>query len=279
MSDRLLPGSSHEPIITLTTDFGVHDPFVGIMKGVILSINPNVRIIDLCHYVPAHRILEASFLLGSSYRFFPAGTIHVVVVDPGVGSQRRPILAQGKNCYFVAPDNGVLSYPYREERADLQVFHLTRKEYFQPHVSQTFHGRDIFAPVSAWLSTGLAPHLFGPGINDYLELEIPEPRCLAPHIYEFQIIHIDAFGNLITSIGQDFFSRTLSQGKGERFSLELASQTITCLQTHYAALDQSSRIGAIFGSTGNLEIFANRASASKTLHVSVGDTGKITFLT
>lgn len=277
MSDSLL-SDSHEPIITLTTDFGEHDPFVGIMKGVILSINPRVRIVDLCHHVPAHHILEASFLLGSSYRFFPAGTIHVVVVDPGVGSQRRPILAQGKNCYFIAPDNGVLSYSYQEERADLQVFHLTRKEYFRSHVSQTFHGRDIFAPVSAWLSTGLAPHLFGPRISDYQELKIPEPRCLAHQVYEFQIIHIDAFGNLITSIGQQFFSQAMSQGKGQRFSLEIASQVITCLQTHYAALDQSSRIGAIFGSTGNLEIFANQASASKVLRVSVGDTGRITFL-
>jgi S-adenosylmethionine hydrolase len=269
----------HEPIISLTTDFGEHDPFVGVMKGVILSINPCVRIVDLCHQVPAHRILEASFFLSSSYRYFPAGTIHLVVVDPGVGSRRRPILVRTPQFFFVAPDNGVLSYLYQEQ-SDLEVFHLTEKRYFMPQISRTFHGRDIFAPAAAWLSTGLSPHAFGPWIQDYLQLEVPKPRCLAPHVFEFQIIHIDIFGNLITSIGQDFFSREISQGHapGQRFLLEIAFRTISCLQTHYAALNDASQVGAIFGSTGNLEIFANKASASQLLRVDVGDAGKITFL-
>ena len=289
----------YKPVISLTTDFGEHDPFVGIMKGVILSINPCVRIVDLCHQVPAHRILEASFLLSSSYRYFPDGTIHLVVVDPGVGSRRRPILVQTPQFFFVAPDNGVLSYLYEEhagrqrpdqeqhgqERADLRVFHVTERRYFLPEISRTFHGRDIFAPAAAWLSTGLSPQAFGPMIEDYLQLEVPKPRCLAPHVFEFQIVHIDTFGNLITSIGQDFFFREISQGQdsaqgqiqGQRFLLEIASHTISSLQTHYAAIHNSSQIGAIFGSTGNLEIFANKASASQLLHVDVGDTGKITF--
>jgi S-adenosylmethionine hydrolase len=337
-----------EPIISLTTDFGEHDPFVGIMKGVILGINPSVQIVDLCHQVPAHRILEASFLLNSSYRYFPFGTIHVVVVDPGVGSRRRPILVQTPQFFFVAPDNGVLSYLYQEQ-PDLQVFHLTESRYFRPEISQTFHGRDIFAPAAAWLSTGLSPHALGPRIQDYLQLEVPEPRCLAPHVFEFQIIHIDTFGNLITNIGQDFFFSEASQdqrqgpeqeqgqrqqgtgatpsgqgqgpgqergqrqqgtgaapsgqgqgpgqgqrqspaqsieqgrgprpvpGQGQRFLLEIASQTVSCLQTHYAAVNKTLQVGAIFGSTGNLEIFANKASASQILHVDVGDAGRITF--
>lgn len=289
----------HEPIISLTTDFGEHDPFVGIMKGVILSINPKVRIVDLCHQVPAHRILEASFLLNSSYRYFPAGTIHVVVVDPGVGSRRRPILVQTPQFFFVAPDNGVLSYLYQEqpdqEQPDLQVFHLIERHYFRSEISQTFHGRDIFAPAAAWLSTGLSPHAFGPRIQDYLQLAVPKPCCLAPHVFEFQIVHIDTFGNLITSIGQDFFLKETSQGQVQgqvqgqdqgqdqvqgqeyRFLLEIASQTVNCLQTHYAAMNNASQVGAIFGSTGNLEIFANKASASQLLHVDVGDAGRITF--
>jgi S-adenosyl-L-methionine hydrolase (adenosine-forming) len=315
----------HESIISLTTDFGEHDPFVGIMKGVILGINPRVRIVDLCHQVPAHRILEASFLLSSSYRYFPAGTIHVVVVDPGVGSRRRPILVQTPQFFFVAPDNGVLSYLYQEhldqehldqKQSHLQVFHLTEKLYFRHEISQTFHGRDIFAPAAAWLSTGLSPHAFGPRIQDYLQLEVPKPRCLAPHVFEFQIVHIDTFGNLITSIGQNFFSLETSQGQGQenergqeqgprqeqgrgqeqgprqeqgrgqcsgpgdgqRFLLEIASQTVSCLQTHFAAMNNTCQVGAIFGSTGNLEIFANKASASQLLHVDVGDAGRITFL-
>lgn len=268
------------PIITLTTDFTDRDPFVGIMKGIILGINPRVQIVDLCHQVPAYNILEASFLLGSSYRYFPAGTIHVAVVDPGVGSQRRPVLAKAGRYFFVAPDNGILSYPYQEEQADLQVFHLTEQKYFRLPISQTFHGRDIFAPVAAWLSTGLAPHLFGPRISDYLQLEVPKPRHLAGRIYEFQIIHRDAFGNLITSIGQEFFSQQLSAGSGERFILEIASQVIDCLQPHYAALREqpSCLVGAIFGSSGHLELFAHQASAAELLQVKVGDTGTITFL-
>jgi len=279
---EMISSEIHEPIISLTTDFG--DPFVGIMKGVILSINPKVRIVDLCHQVPAHRIPEASFLLSSSYRYFPAGTIHVVVVDPGVGSMRRPILVQTPQFFFVAPDNGVLSYLYQEQ-PDLQVFHLTDRHYFRSEISQTFHGRDIFAPAAAWLSTGLSPHAFGPRIQDYLQLEVPKPCCLAPHVFEFQIVHIDTFGNLITSIGQDFFLKEISQDQGQarnqgqehRFLLEIASQTVNCLQTHYAAMNKASQVGAIFGSTGNLEIFANKASASQLLHVDVGDAGRITF--
>ncbi|MEW5801492.1 MAG: SAM-dependent chlorinase/fluorinase [bacterium] len=267
----------HEPIISLTTDFGEEDPFVGIMKGVILSINPCVRIVDICHRVPAHRISEASFLFGSSYRYFPQGTIHVVVVDPGVGSQRRAILVQTPQFFFVAPDNGVLSYLYVEQ-PDLQVFHLTEKHYFLPKISQTFHGRDIFAPVAAWLSTGLSPQSFGPGIDNYQQIDVPIPRCLAPHAFEFQIIHIDTFGNLISSIKQDFFRQELSRSPKHEFHLEIASQSITCLLTHYAALSHISQVGALFGSTENLEIFANKTSASQLLQINVGDTGRITFL-
>ena len=266
-----------EQIISLTTDFGLQDAFVGIMKGVILQINPKACIVDLCHKITAYNIQEASFVIGSAYTFFPEQTIHVVVVDPGVGSERRPILAKTPQYYFIAPDNGVLSYIYQEQ-PEVRVFHLTQKQYFRSEISSTFHGRDIFALVAAWLSTGLSPHVFGPEIQDYLKLEILQPRCLAPNTYEFQIIHIDNFGNLITSVKKDFFEQALSQAPQHSFFLEIGTYSIDFLSTHFGLMSEAGgQAGVIFGSTQNLEIFTNQNRADQLLNIRVGDKGKISF--
>ena len=265
-----------EQIITLTTDFGLQDPFVGVMKGVILKINPNACIVDLCHKITAYNIQEASFVIGSSYKFFPEQTIHVIVVDPGVGGERRPILVKTPHYYFVAPDNGVLSYIYYEQ-PEAHVFHLTKEQYFRSEISSTFHGRDIFAHIAAWLSTGLSPNLFGPKIQDQLNLDIPQVHCVAPNTFEFQIIHIDNFGNLITTVKEDFFQHALSQVPHKNFSLEIRTHRVDCLYTHYGALSEAGQAGVILGSTQNLEIFTNQDRADQLLHVKVGDKGKITF--
>ena len=265
-----------EQVISLTTDFGLQDPFVGIMKGVILQINPKACLVDICHKITAHNIQEAAFVIGNSYTFFPEQTIHLVVVDPGVGGERRPLLVKTPHYYFVAPDNGVLSYIYQEQ-AEVRVFHLTQKQYFRSEISSTFHGRDIFALVAAWLSTGLSPHVFGPEIKDYLKVDIPQPLSLAPNIFEFQIIHIDNFGNLITTIKKDFFEHASSQAPRKGFSLEIGSHTIQCLYTHYGSLSEVGQAGVILGSTKNLEIFANQNRADRLLQISVGAKGKITF--
>jgi len=266
-----------ESIISLTTDFGLEDAFVGIMKGIILRINPEVRIVDLCHEIPAGQILEASFVAGSAYKYFPERTIHVVVVDPGVGSERRPIMVKTDRYFFIAPDNGALSSIY-QDYPGAQVFHLTQRQYFRSEISRTFHGRDIFAPVAAWLSTGLAPQVFGPEIYDYLKLEIPQPRQLEPNVFEFQILHIDHFGNLITTIRESFFRQALSHASSQRFRLEIASRSINHLYSHFASLPEPDQVGALFGSTGNLEIFTYRERADQSLGVHQGDKGRLIFL-
>ena len=161
----------HPRVITLTSDFGLADHFVGVMRGVILRINPEARLVDISHEVDSYDILDGAFTLAQSYRFFPPGTIHLVVVDPGVGSARRPILVTAPSAQFVAPDNGVLSMIYERE-PDAQVRHITRERYFLRPVSNTFHGRDIFAPVAGWLSKGVEPGEFGKVVTDYVRLAL-----------------------------------------------------------------------------------------------------------
>src|SRR5437773_2554431 len=160
-------------IITLTTDFGLADPFVGIMKGVILGIAPNAQLVDITHDIRAYDILEPAFIIDSAYRYFPDGSVHIVVVDPGVGSARRPIAAVSRGHLFVAPDNGVLSTVLQDE-----VYHITNKSLFLDSVSQTFHGRDIFAPVAAHLARGLPIESLGPRILDFVKLPVPRPKPL-----------------------------------------------------------------------------------------------------
>ncbi|HEU0184004.1 MAG TPA: SAM-dependent chlorinase/fluorinase, partial [Blastocatellia bacterium] len=184
-------------MITLLTDFGLSDYFVPAVKGVILTINPEVTIIDITHDVAAHDIESAAFTLGSCYHNFPSGAVHVVVVDPGVGSARRAIAASAGGYFFVGPDNGVFSFVYARE-SNLRVFHVTNDRYFRRPVSPTFHGRDVFAPVAAHIAGGARPEEIGVEIEDYVKFEIPRPRA-NNGIIEGRILHIDRFGNLVTN--------------------------------------------------------------------------------
>src|SRR3954469_15734453 len=186
-------------LITLLTDFGTADYFVGAMKGVILSINGDARIVDLTHEIPPHDIMSGAFTLAAACRNFPAGTIHVAVVDPGVGSARRPILVSSRHQLFVGPDNGLFSFIYQDE-ADKRVIHLTNESFFRRPVSATFHGRDVFAPVAAALSKGVAPEEFGPAIKDYVRLPEIKPRPLGAGQLEASVIHLDRFGNCVTNL-------------------------------------------------------------------------------
>ena len=188
-------------IITLLTDFGHQDPFVGIMKGVILGLCPNASLVDLTHETAAYDILGGSFLLQSAVPYFPPGTIHVAVVDPGVGGPRRPILAQIDDQLFVAPDNGLLSYPMAHGTVRA-VRAITAREYLLQPVSATFHGRDVFAPVAGHLARGVPPERFGPEIADAVRLPIPRPRLGEGGTLTGQVIRIDRFGNCITNIGR-----------------------------------------------------------------------------
>ena len=185
-------------VITLMTDFGTRDHFAGVMKGVILNINPQVRIVDITHAIPLQDVHGAAFLIDSTYRYYPDGTIHVVVVDPGVGSRRRAIICQTDTAYFVCPDNGVLSYVLGND-TEHRVVELGNTDYRLSEVSNTFHGRDIFAPAAAHLSRGISLSQFGDAVNNVVQLPVQIPQVTKTTVVG-SIIWIDHFGNLITNL-------------------------------------------------------------------------------
>jgi S-adenosylmethionine hydrolase len=248
-------------IVTLLTDFGTADYFVGAMKGAVLSVNPAAQIVDLTHEIAPHDVEAGAFTLLEAHQTFPTGSIHVAVVDPGVGSARRPILAASDNYFFVGPDNGLFSYVYeREEKC--RVFHLTNEEYFRRPVSATFHGRDVFAPVAGALSQGVAPHTFGREIFDYVRLAPLAPEIAGDEI-RARVIHIDRFGNCITNLSHAELSEA-SIARGARLKIngrEVRSFRKFFAETH----DESDELFAVWGSAGFLEIAAFRASAALLL--------------
>jgi S-adenosylmethionine hydrolase len=236
-------------VITLLTDFGTADYFVGAVKGAILSVNPRAVIVDLTHEIAPQDIEAGAFTLLAAYKTFPAGTIHVGVVDPGVGSERRPIIVSANEQFFVGPDNGLFTYIYDREPSH-RIVHVTSERYFRPAVSTTFHGRDIFAPVAAALSNDVAMEDFGVEINDAVRL----PSLETP----LRIIHIDRFGNCVTNIT-----------RAEK-SLVVNGQTISEFRRFYGEGDDES-LFAIWGSAGFLEISVNGGSAAEILHARRGD--------
>ncbi len=258
---------SHRPIITLITDFGTADHYVGTMKGVILNINPEVQIVDICHQVSAYDIFEAAYALAQSYRYFPNDTIHLVVVDPGVGSGRRPILARAGQNRFVAPDNGVLSLLFkREER--VEVRHLTADHYFLNPVSNTFHGRDIFAPVAAWLSKGVEVEKFGDPITDYAQFTPRVPKRVSENLVKGTTLKVDSFGNLITNLSPEDVPELFSENPPP-FKIIVNRQEITRLNLSYS-MGGPSELFAMLGSSGFIEICVNRGSAAKLLDATRG---------
>ena len=238
-------------MITLLTDFGTADYFVGAVKGAILSVNPAAVIVDITHGIPPQDIAAGAFTLLAAYKTFPAGTIHLAVVDPGVGSTRRPIIVSANEQFFVGPDNGLFSYIYDREPLH-KTFHVTADRFFRPSVSSTFHGRDIFAPVAAALSNGVAPEELGPEINDEVRL----PSLETP----LRIIHIDRFGNCVTNITRDLSPR----------EIVVKRRTISEFRQFYGDGDDQS-LFAIWGSAGFLEISVNGGSAAQVLGAKRGD--------
>ena len=249
-------------LITLLTDFGTADYFVGAMKGVILTINRHARIVDITHDIPAQDIQAGAFTLLGAYQTFPAQTVHVAVVDPGVGSNRRPILVSGGGQFFVGPDNGLFSYIYERE-PDARVFHLTNEKYFRPTVSATFHGRDVFAPVAGALSIGIPPEELGDEITDYVRLTQLTPKLLPGEIIEAAIIHIDRFGNCITNLTPDLLTEAMIEAGA---TLTINGRKITSFRRCFTeGKDASGELFAIWGSAGYLEIAAPCASAAHLL--------------
>jgi S-adenosyl-L-methionine hydrolase (adenosine-forming) len=255
-----------KPIIALLSDFGTRDHYAGVMKGVILTITDEPRLIDVSHDLPAHDIAFAALELAATYRYFPAGTIFLVVVDPGVGTQRRGIAAEAGEWRFVAPDNGVLSGVFRET-PPRRVVELTERRYARPTVSRTFEGRDRFAPAAAWLAKGVQLTALGRPISDYQLLDLPQPR-LDDGVLRGVVVRVDRFGNVVTNLDRRSCERLT--GEAGEIHLTVGGQLIARLVSTYADL-APGELGALFGSTDHLECAAQAASAAERLRVAVGD--------
>ncbi len=252
------------PLITLTTDFGSADYFVAAVKGVIYSQNPSARLVDITHEIPAHDIQAAAFTLLAVHNVFPAGTIHVAVVDPGVGSSRKALVIESGRQFFVGPDNGIFSYVASDAAA---VFEITNSKYFREQVSQTFHGRDIFAPVAAALSNGINPRELGQRISEWVRLPPLQTKRLKDGRLEGRIIHIDRFGNCVTNITRNEISDAES---GIR--LLVGKKRVDLFKNFYGEESRArNKAFAIWGSAGFLEIAVENKSAAALLNVKRGN--------
>jgi len=250
-------------LITFTTDFGLSDHFVGVMKGVVAGIAPAARVIDISHDVAPYNVTEAAFVIAEAWPYFPKRTIHVVVVDPGVGSARRPILAEAGGHFFVAPDNGVLSMVF--DVAPHKVRVISNPKLMRRDVSRTFHGRDVFAPAAAHLAKAAQPAAFGKLIHDYVRAGITRPARLGPASWRGTILKVDRFGNLITNFADSEFAGIATRP----FEMRAGAQRIHRLALAYA----DTPVGDLFvivGSSGYLEIAANQTSAASLLGCSAG---------
>jgi S-adenosyl-L-methionine hydrolase (adenosine-forming) len=254
-------------IITLTTDYGTNDHLVGTLKGVILKINPEVTIVDITHNVAPFDLLDGALAIGSAYSYFPPRTIHVVVVDPGVGTDRRPLLVTAGNQYFIAPDNGVLSMVYERE-PDLIVRHANAEHYYLQPLSKTFHGRDVFAPVAAWLSKNWQPASMGEDITDFKRFALPRPKP-AEGTLKGIVMRVDAFGNLVTNFRAEDLPEASAENGDTAISLQIGNQQISRLVSTFAQGNAGEAI-AYVGSSGYVEIAINKGNASRTLGIGRG---------
>jgi S-adenosylmethionine hydrolase len=263
--------SRHLPVITLLTDFGSQDYYVGAVKGVIATRNPRAHIIDISHDIPPQNIEAAAFTLFACYQTFPKGAVHLAVVDPGVGSSRRPIIVTAGQYQFVGPDNGIFSYIYEAENR-YKVFEITNERYFRKSVSSTFHGRDIFAPVAAVLSKNVRPGRIGQVINDPIRL----PPLVVPEdggeVVEGRIIHIDRFGNCLTNLTR----KNLRSGDEANASLLIGRRTIEVFRDHFSENPNDKKLFGVWGSAGFLEIAVRNGSAAVILKAKYGDLVRLT---
>jgi len=257
-------------VITLTTDFGYQDSFVGIMKGVIAGINPQAQVIDLTHGIPAQDILAGALTLRHSIQYFPRGTIHVAVIDPGVGSSRRPILVESAGNYLIGPDNGVLSLALQGGNGN-RITHLSNSAYHLQPTSATFHGRDVFAPVAAHLSLGVPPTAFGETLEEMVRIELPVVIREGQRLHG-EIIYIDSFGNLFTNIDR----HDLTGIAEDTLEIILGSIRVIGLATKYSAVAEGD-FAAVFNSWDLLEIALNRDNAQKKTGAKIADKVEINF--
>ena len=258
-------------LITLTTDFGLEDPYVAAMKGVMLTINPAVQLVDLSHGIHPQDIYHGAYVVAAACRFFPANSVHLVVVDPGVGSERRGIALRTGHGSFVAPDNGVLSHVLATE-AVLEAVVLSNPAFWRTPASATFHGRDIFAPVAAHLSLGKPLAAFGPPLSDPIVLPLSGPRHEADGTIVGTVVHVDRYGNLITNIAGSDVQRP------EAAQIEIGGHVIHTVQQTYASVPAGELL-AYVGSNDTLEIAVRNGNAAALLDGAVGDTVTVAHAT
>ena len=256
------------PIVTLTTDFGTRDPYVASMKGVLLSLNPALRVVDITHEIGPRQVLEAGFTLARAFPSFPAGTIHILVVDPGVGTPRKLLLARTENHFFLAPDNGALGPVFEEEPAR-EVICITAAHHFRKQPSSTFHGRDILAPVAASLSRGIAPARFGEPVTDWIPAPVPPPARSADGRLRLQVLAVDRFGNVVLNLKERTFAAAREASSSVPFSLEIGGKAIRRLLRTYGESEDAEPF-ALFNSFGYLEVAVREGSATALLAAAPG---------
>jgi S-adenosylmethionine hydrolase len=263
---------SKSPIITILTDFGQRDAYVAAMKGTILELAPNAKIIDIAHDLTRYNIIQAAFILLNSSKYFPRNTIHLVVVDPGVGTERRRIIVQGNRSYYVGPDNGVLSLAIQEEGLK-KIILISERKYMRSNVTATFEGRDIFAPVAAHLAQGVPIESFGRKVDQMIQLRISQPLISNHHI-SGKIIHIDGFGNIITNITYSQIHDLITIGEKYQVTINQLTKTMKYMKS-YGYVSPGELI-IITGSSNYMEISINQGNAQKLFNAMTGDPIAIT---
>lgn len=257
-------------IVALLTDFGTRDIYVGVMKGVIYGICPDAHIVDLTHEIIPQSVTEGALALWGSARYFPSGTVFCAVVDPGVGTGRRPIAIAGYDHFFVGPDNGILSWAALEEGI-VDIVHLCNPAYFLPLVSRTFHGRDIFAPVAAHIAKGVPLSKFGPPLDVRDIVQLPPLRAqIGDELIVARIVHIDRFGNAITDLREEDFSAWVENLGWREWKATIGGVTFEAIHQTYGEVPPQTPL-LLFNSYGLLEIAVNRGNAAQQLRLGVGD--------
>jgi len=253
--------------VTLTTDFGLQDHFVAAMKGVMLSINPSLAFVDISHLVPRHDILSGAFTLSQAYSYFPLGTIHLAVVDPGVGTARKPLVVSAGGQFFVAPDNGLLTYVFNREDG-FEAFEVTADHYYHQPISTTFHGRDVFAPIAAWISRDVPLRQFGPELMQPQRLKVPMVTRVRDALVQGAVLAIDAFGNVITNLANEEVPLYSRAGAGP-CKLMAGKREITSFRRTFSE-GAPGEVFVVPGSSGYLEIVMRNQSAAAELQISPG---------
>lgn len=264
-------------IVTITTDFGIIDPYVGVMKGVMLSIEPGLTIVDITNEIEPQNIMQAAYALSASFEYFPKGTAHLCVVDPGVGSERLPIIVEAGGHYFVGPDNGVFTEALKKHSGAV-ARQITNMEKTLTRISSTFHGRDIFAPVAARLARGEPAESFGPVVDSINMLDLPWETRPAPNALVGEVIYIDRFGNVVTNLTRSLLERVRAESGGKSVTILVGEESIEDIVPYYSAAYDEETLNALYGSWDTVEFFVKNGDAALLYEIEIGDDVEARFI-